>query len=282
MPRPRDSAPDLKALQAAFGRSVRSANANSTDLQLVAGSDDTTRFGAGIDVYRNNAWRFFLTALERTYPVTQRRVGADFFRQLARDYRAEHPSQHGDLHWIGEAFPAWLTDRMAGTGYEWLADLARLEWACETSVAAAQRDPVGLESLRHLDPDVLPYLALVWQPSLQLVASPFPIWSVWQANQHENAAAPVDLAAGAEHCAVACIADQVTVYRLEAAEHRLLQHLCAGMSLGDAGAAAAWDAETLGRLLGRLLGWAFGAGLVVQVFIQGLDEPQSTDARRTG
>ena len=282
MPRPRDSAPDLKALQAAFGRSVRSANANGTDLQLVAGSDDTTRFGAGIDVYRNNAWRFFLTALERTYPVTQRRVGADFFRQLARDYRAEHPSQHGDLHWIGEAFPAWLTARMTGTGYEWLADLARLEWACETSVAAAQRDPVGLESLRHLDPDVLPHLALVWQPSLQLVASPFPIWSVWQANQHENAAAPVDLAAGAEHCAVACIADQVTVYRLEAAEHRLLQHLCAGMSLGDAGAAAAWDAETLGRLLGRLLGWAFGAGLVVQVFIQGLDEPQSTDARRTG
>ena len=282
MPRPRDSAPDLKALQAEFGRSVRSANANGTDLQLVAGSDDTTPFGAGIDVYRNNAWQFFLTALKRTYPVTQRRVGADFFRQLARDYRAEHPSQHGDLHWIGEAFPAWLACRMTGTGYEWLADLARLEWACETSVAAAQRDPVGLESLRRFDPDVLPHLALVWQPSLQLVASPFPIWTVWQANQHEEAAIPVDLAAGAEHCAVACIADQVTVYRLEAAEHRLLQHLCAGMSLGDAGAAAALDAETLGRLLGRLLGWAFGEGLVVQVFIQGLDEPQPTDARRTG
>ena len=85
-----------------------------------------------LEVYRNNAWQFFLAALERTYPVTQRRVGADFFRQLAREYRAQHPSQHGDLHWIGEAFPAWLADRMTGTGYEWLADLARLEWACET------------------------------------------------------------------------------------------------------------------------------------------------------
>ena len=282
MQRPRDSAPDLKALQAAFGRSVRSAIANGTDLQLLASSDDTTPFGAGIDVYRNNAWQFFLTALERTYPVTQRRVGTDFFRQLARDYRAQHPSQHGDLHWIGKAFPGWLADRMAGTGYEWLADLARLEWACETSVAAAQRDPVGPESLGCFDPDVLPHLALAWQPSLQLVASPFPIWSVWQANQHENAAVPVDLAAGAEHCAVACIADRVAVYRLEAADHRLLQHLCAGMSLGDASEAAGWDAETLGRLLGRLLGWAFGEGLVVQVFIKGLDELQPTDARRSG
>jgi hypothetical protein len=265
MQRPRDSAPDLKALQAAFGRSVRSANANGTDLQLLAGSDDATHFGAGIDVYRNNAWQFFLTALERTYPVTQRRVGTDFFCQLARDYRAEHPSQHGDLRWIGEAFPAWLADRMAGTGYEWLADLARLEWACETSVAAAQRDPVGLESLGRFDPDVLPHLALVWQPSLQLVASPFPIWSVWQANQQADAAAPVDLAAGAEHCAVACNADRVVVYRLEAAEHRLLQHLCAGLSLGDAVEAATSDAGTLGLVLGRVLGWAFGEGLVVQV-----------------
>ncbi len=261
MQRPRDSAAGLKALQAAFGRSVRSAIANGTDLQLLAGSDDTTPFEAGIDVYRNNAWQFYLMALERTYPVTRRRVGADFFRQLARDYRAEHPSQHGDLHWIGEAFPAWLVDRMAGTGYEWLADLARLEWACETSVATAQRDPVGLESLGRFDPDTLPHLVLVWQPSLHLVTSPFPIWSVWQANQHADAAAPIDLAVGAEHCAVACIADQVAVYRLEPADYRLMQNLCAGVSLQDASVATVAGADALARLLR----WAFGEGLVVQV-----------------
>jgi len=265
MQQPPDAAPGLKALQTAFGRSVRSATASPADLQLLAGSDDATVFGRRIDVYRNNAWQFFLTALERTYPVTNRRVGADFFRQLARDYRVQHPSQHGDLHWIGEAFPAWLADRMAGTGYEWLADLARLEWACELSVAAARRDPVGLESLGRFDTDVLPHLALVLQPSLQLVASPFPIWSVWQANQHDDAAAPVDLAAGAERCAVACVADRVAVYRLETADHRLLQHLHTGMSLGEATAAAVTDAETPDRLLSRLLGWAFGEGLVVQV-----------------
>ncbi|MBK7903191.1 MAG: putative DNA-binding domain-containing protein [Proteobacteria bacterium] len=265
MQRPPDSAPDLKALQAAFGRSVRSTTAHTADLQLLAGSDDATAFGQRIDVYRNNAWQFFLAALERTYPVTQRRVGADFFRQLARDYRAQHPSQHGDLHWIGEAFPAWLAGRMAGTGYEWLGDLAHLEWACEASVTAARRDPVGLDALGRFDADVLPHLVLELQPSLRLVTSPFPIWSVWQANQLADAAAPVDLAAGAEHCAVACIADRVAVYRLEAGDHRMLQHLCAGMSLGDAAEAAATDAATLGELLGRLLGWAFGEGLVVQV-----------------
>jgi len=250
MQRPRDSDPDLKALQAAFGRSLRSTSAN-----------DAAAFGAGVDVYRNNAWHGFLTALERTYAVIQRRVGADFFRQLAHEYRARHPSQHGDLHWIGEAFPAWIAHRMAGTDYEWLADLARLEWACEESVAAAHLEPASLESLGRFDVAVLPHLGLMLQPSLRLVASPFPIWSVWQANQHEAAAAPVDLDAGAEHCVVACVADRVAVYRLDQADHRLLQHLCDGQSLAAATDAAAADSDALGRLLG----WLFAEKLVVQV-----------------
>ena len=250
MQRPRDSDPDLKALQAAFGRSLRSKSAN-----------DAVAFGAGVDVYRNNGWHAFLTALERTYAVIQRRVGADFFRQLAHEYRARHPSQHGDLHWIGEAFPAWIAHRMAGTDYEWLADLARLEWACEESVAAAHLEPASLESLGRFDAAVLPHLGLMLQPSLRLVASPFPIWSVWQANQHEAAAAPVDLDAGAEHCVVACVADRVAVYRLDQADHRLLQHLCDGQSLAAATDAAAADSDALGRLLG----WLFAEKLVVQV-----------------
>ncbi len=228
---------------------------------VAAGDAAAEHFGAGVEVYRNNAWQFYLSALARTYPVTQRRVGAEFFRQLAHDYRAGHPSQHGDLHWIGEAFPAWLAVRLADTGYEWLVDLARLEWACEESAIAAYAEPVRVELLRHFAADSMPGLTLVLQPSLRLVASSFPIWSVWQSNQVASAASPVDLAAGAEHCGVACIADRVAVYRLDPDDYRLLQHLCDGRSFADATAAASADATTLGRLLG----WVFGEGLVVQV-----------------
>ena len=260
MPRPPDSGSDLQALQAAFGRSVRSESASAADLQLLAGSDAAAACAEQIDVYRNNAWQFFVAALERTYPVTQRRVGADFLRQLAREYRARYPSRRGDLHWIGESFPAWLDDRLAGTGYQWLADLARLEWACEESAAAAWLAPVGFESLARFDGELLPHLVLAWQPSLRLVASSFPVWSVWQANQCDDAA-PIDLASGAEHCVVACGSDRVSVYRLDEPDHRLLQHLCAGLSLASATEAAATDAATLGRLLH----WSFGEGLVVQV-----------------
>ena len=242
-------------------RSGGAEDANEVNPCVPGVGDDVGPCGAGIEVYRNNAWQFFLTALERTYGVTQRRVGADFFRQLAHEYRARHPSRHGDLHWIGEAFPAWLAHRLAGTGYEWLADLAQLEWACEESAIAAFTAPVGVEALRRFDADSMPGLTLALQPSLRLVASAFPIWSVWQSNQDDGAASPVDLATGGEHCVVACVAERVAVYRLDPAEHRLLQHLYDGLSLERATAASATDAATLGRLLG----WAFGEGLVVQV-----------------
>lgn len=263
-PRP-DSTPGLKALQTAFGRCVRSATASAADLQLLAGSGDAAQAGERLDVYRNNAWQFFVTALERTYPVTQRRVGTEYLRQLAHEYRDQHPSQHGDLHWIGQRFPAWLAVRLQGTGYDWLADLALLEWACEESVTAAHHRPAPVESLSRFDADLLPHLTLVLQPSLRLVASPYPIWSVWQANQRANAAAPIDLEAGAEHCVVACVADRVAVYRLDQPDYRLLELLCTGMPLGPATEAAATDAATLGRLLG----WAFGEGLVVRVVSSG-------------
>ncbi len=261
MQRPRDPYPGLQALQASFGRNVGAHGAKDVNPSVPAVGDDVAPFGAGIEVYRNNAWQFFLTALERTFAVTQRRVGADFFRQLAHEYRAQHPSRHGDLHWIGEAFPAWLASRLAGTGYEWLADLARLEWACEESAIAAFTEPVGVASLSRFDADSLPGLTLILQPSLRLVTSSFPIWSVWRSNQDEGAASPVDLDTGAEQCVVACVADRVAVYRLGLTEHRLLQHLHEGLSFERARAAASTDAETLGRLLG----WACSEGLVVQV-----------------
>ena len=148
-------------------------------------------------MYRNNTRYFFRTALERTYPVVRHRVGDEHFRQLAHDYRTAHPSSHGDLHWIGEAFPAWLASRTLGTPYAWLADLARLEWACETAWAAADATPLSLDALAGTPADRLDDFALS-TCTLRCVSlhRNYPIWSVWQANQGAQPGAPVDLAAG--------------------------------------------------------------------------------------
>jgi len=56
---------------------------------------------ARLQVYRNNSRALFEQALRLTFPVVLRRVGDDYFRQLAHFHRAAHPSRSGDLHDVG-------------------------------------------------------------------------------------------------------------------------------------------------------------------------------------
>ena len=212
-------------------------------------------------VYRNNAQQFFRNALALTYPVLQRRTGVAYFRQLAHEYRAAHPSRSGDLHWAGRDFPGWLQTRLAGGEYAWLADLARLEWTCEESMACPVRTPITVDALAAIPPEALQDCMLQMQPGLRLVASPYPVWSVWQANQGTDAGVAVDLSTGAEHCVVTCDGTQAIVYRVDACDFNLLQPLATGATLAAAVESSATDAS---RLV-RVLGWAFAEGLVVAI-----------------
>jgi hypothetical protein len=257
----RPEAPALRDLQRAFAARLRTTGPGPSP------GDVSLREAGGISaddraaVYRNNTRLFFHNALALTYPVLQRRVGDDFFRQLAHEYHASHPSRSGDLHWVGAEFPAWLESRLTETAYAWLADLAKLEWACEESMAAAQLPPVDLEALATIPAEGLEHASVRLQPSLRLLVSTHPVASVWQSNQDDGDGAAVDLAQGTEHCASACDGDRVVVYRLQPTHHALLVELNARRAFGEAIEAAGATAEDLSQVLG----WMFAENLVVAV-----------------
>jgi hypothetical protein len=259
------SLPDdgLNALQAAMGRALRGDRSErpQASLMRVLAPAGNIPVAARVDVYRNNAWQGFLLALERTYPVLKRRVGDAFFRELARDFREAHPLRRGDLHWAGWAFPEWLSARLADSDYAWLADLARLEWACEEAACARDEPPIDSSALSSRSLDTLEDASLRLHASVRTVKSPYPLFSVWQANQGPSEGAPVDLTAGGECCVVSCVADRVAVCRLGPADFEVVDVLATGGSLGDAAAACGHDAA----LLGRVLGWLFAERLVVGV-----------------
>ena len=142
---------------------------------------------ANLDVYRNNTDWQFRHALAVCFPVMQRRVGEDYFRQLAREYRQRYPSRSGDLHWVGRDFATFLEGHLAGSEYVWLADLARLEWAREVASIAPVLPHLGPEALASIAADALEDLRFQLQPSLHLGASEYPVFTVWKANQIENA-----------------------------------------------------------------------------------------------
>src|SRR5262249_41165706 len=66
---------------------------------------------ARLAIYRNNLHEGFIKTLALEFPVIERLVGTDYFRQLAKQFLSAHPSRAGDLHPIGEPFPEYLRSR---------------------------------------------------------------------------------------------------------------------------------------------------------------------------
>lgn len=253
---------ELADVQARFAAALRSPGESRemTDPALLAAIvDDGLEPGARLNLYRNNARAMFTGALERSFPVIARRVGDGYFHRLAAEYRAAYPSRSGDLHWIGEQFPAWLAGHLADSEYRWLADLARLEWACEEVLVAADSPAVSIEELAKVEPEALAAMRLRLQPALRCVSSPYPVWSVWRANQPDQPGDAVAADRGAEHVVVTRADDRPVLHLRPEAEVRFVAALAAGAGLQDALAASSLPVEDLVQALA----WLLQNGLVV-------------------
>jgi hypothetical protein len=216
-----------------------------------------------LDIYRNNAACAFRSALEADFPVLRRRVGEEYFRQLAHYYREQFPSRSGDLHWVGREFAEFLARHLAGGDYEWLSDLARLEWARACAALEDAAPPIAAEALASFRPDELEHLAFTLQPSLRLIESPYPVFSVWMANRDENAP-PLDQSMASECGLARARADGVEIARLAPDLFSYLSALATGATLGQAWTRAALDEARLTAVLRHL----FAEDLVVAVRLQ--------------
>lgn len=260
-------APSLAELQARFASALRASDSQPNEEAQFAACivDDGLAPAARLQVYRNNVRAMFTDALERTYPVLRQRVGGGYFARLAAEYRSDHPSRSGDLHWIGRHFPSWIGTRMAGTDYAWLADLARLEWACEEVLVSEYMQPAPADSLARLSPEQLAGARVALQPGLRTVSSSFPVWSVWQANQPGSSGKTVDPSLGPEHVVLAPDPTGLVLHSVPADRFRFVEQLAAGRTLEDALDVSALPIEQLAETLA----WLFGAGSVTQVAAPG-------------
>jgi hypothetical protein len=247
----------LPELQACFAAALR-GDRHALAAHVASGGIDAD---GRIGIYRNNARAMFDQALERTYPVLRRRVGDEYFLELSCGYRARHPSRSGDLHWIGEHFPGYVAETETGTGYEWLAELAALEWACETALVARQLPAVGPESLAAMRPEQLAATRFALQPSLRCVASSFPVLDVWRANQPGADGAPVDLERGAQCIVVSCGAAGLELREVSPEVLEFLRLIQRDETLGEAADRSGIPIEDLPGALSLL----FQSGLVTAV-----------------
>jgi hypothetical protein len=95
-----------------------------------------------LQIYANNTRLGLLATLQATYPVVERLGGPEWFAHSARRYQQQCPSRCGDLQYVGERYAAFLRADLADTPHDYFADVARLEWAYQQALIAAEDVPL--------------------------------------------------------------------------------------------------------------------------------------------
>jgi hypothetical protein len=174
---------ELAGLQQTFTQALLRAGLHVPDAVSTAqGASRERRLG----VYRNNVKASLVAALAARFPVICRLVGEEFFEATALVFVERHPPRSPVLADYGAGFAAFLEDFEPIRDLPYLPDVARLEWARQQAFHAADAQPITIERLAALAAGDLGSASLTLHPAAVLVASPWPIVSIWTTNTFDE------------------------------------------------------------------------------------------------
>ncbi|HKY94748.1 MAG TPA: DNA-binding domain-containing protein [Kiloniellales bacterium] len=169
----------LRELQRGFAQALLDTGA-PLPLGLVS---DRLSAADRIGVYRNNVVASLVDVLAAAFPMTMHAAGAENFRFAASLFVRAHPPRQARLLAYGAEFPAWLGRFRPAQDRPWLGELARLEWARNEALFAADAEPVKVEALAGLAAEAIPTLRFTLLPSARLIDSDWPVHALWQQAQ---------------------------------------------------------------------------------------------------
>jgi hypothetical protein len=192
------------------------------------------------EIYRNMIATSLVEALAERYPVTRRLIGHESFAAMARLYSVHEPPRSPILLEYGDTFPPFIRSLGRIPSIEYLADICELERSLSYAYHAADAAWLSVDAFARLSPDLLEDVVVSFHPSATLVASRFPIVSIWEANQSEDEDRLVTLWTP-ETALVARPGDEVRIWLLPPGGHTFLSALMKGATLAEATRIAAAD-----------------------------------------
>lgn len=142
--------------------------------------------GKRYDVYRNNVVVSLTEALASAYPVIQTIVGKEFFDAMAGVHVRKHPPKSPLMIYYGEDFPNFLTKFPPTSHLGYLPDVARVELARRQAYHAVDASPCAPEKLANLDGNKLYDARIVLHPSIRIIRSRYPVFSIWRFNSTDD------------------------------------------------------------------------------------------------
>jgi hypothetical protein len=211
-------------------------------------------------VYRNNVAVGLTAALATRFPVVKRLVGEDFFAAMAREYVAASPPRSPIMLYYGDTFPDFIDGFAPASPVPYLAAVARIELARGLAYHAADAIPLGREAFAVVPAGSLASLGVVLHPSVSVVTSDYPVFSIWQVNQPGSAIVPISPWAG-ESVLIVRPFHAVEVHKIVPAQAAFVRALAARSSLAEA--AQAGLAASAGFDMAGALALLIRAGLIV-------------------
>jgi hypothetical protein len=227
--------PALPELQSRFAAAILLAPAVADSLVL----DDRLTPAQRLQIYRNHLRITLTEALAATFPVVRRLVGPECFGWLARRFIPLHPPAGPCLFEYGADLADFLSELPELRALPYLPHVARLEWALNEAYHAQDVLPLSVERFAESAGLFGKHLRLVLDPSVRLVASPYPIDRIWQANQpDQELVLEVELDSGPVRLLVQRQDVEVFWRPLRVPEHVFLQLIETSRTLGEAVTAA--------------------------------------------
>jgi hypothetical protein len=254
---------NLSQVQTTFTRALLDPHA---PLPAVMRSPRNAR---GFAVYRNNVAMGLLSALAARYPVVKRLVGGEFFCEMSRRYVAAAPPRSPIMLYYGDTFPAFIETFEPARSIPYLAAVARIEMARGLAYHAADAGTLSADAFVALAPGELADLRVTLHPSVSIVTSAYPIYSIWKVNQNRAPVVPVSPWAP-EAVLIARSVYAVQVHRLARGQDVFLRTLADGEAIAqaiEAGIAEAPDfdvAQSLALLIntGIVVGFGYGTKIL--------------------
>lgn len=140
-----------------------------------------------LSIYKSNVNGAYQKVLGQVYPACLNILGEDYFNQLCRAYRFKYPSTDSDLNNYGEYFTVFVKEQSdlhdELNDFEYLAELALLEWHWHASFYADNDSSFAFEKLAKVEPSEQNILIFILSNSFSLHSSIYPVLDIWKANK---------------------------------------------------------------------------------------------------
>ena len=185
-------------------------------------------------IYQNNVFYSLSQSLADLYPVIKQLVGDDFFKATANVFTHQHPPKRAAMVFFGSDFPAFLGDFEHTQSMPYLKDMAELELAKHRAYHAADLPALCSDDLGAIAPEDFEHARLEPHPSLQLLASQFAVFSLWNAHQHTQDQQKTLNINEPEQVVIVRQEYEVALFTVDAGSFYFWQQLCAGKTVQQA------------------------------------------------